>query len=933
MSRHMGGPAVQPERWHKVEAVLDAALGHDPADWPALLDRTCSGDPELRVEVEALLSRVDAARGFLESPPLLAARLLARAEEGEPDPQVAGRRIGAYRVVRRIGEGGMARVFLAERADGQFEQQVALKLLRPGLDADLDRQRFRSERQILASLHHPDIASLLDGGVTDDGQPFLVLEHVEGLPLDRFCEERGRAVRERLELFLKVADATQYAHRRLVVHRDLKPSNILVTAEGRVKLLDFGLAKLLEPAPADPTAPVTRTGQRWMTPEYAAPEQVRGDPVTTLTDVYQLGAVLYHLLAGQPPFRGRHTSLRQLEELILHQEPAPPSATGAPGAGRAVAGDLDAIVLKALRKEPEERFSSAQALADDIRRHLTGHAVLARRQTVAYRSRRFVRRHRIPLATAGLMLSLLAAYTVTVTRQREVIRRALTEAQLSTRRAEEVTDYMLGLFEAAEGGQALTDTVTARELLSRGLAQANELEGQPAMRAQMLDVIGTLYTGLGEFRLAQPPLGEALTIRRSLYGPDHPDAVTSLEHLAAATHFTQGDSGALELRQDALALRRRLDGPDHPKALSDLVALGTELHHAGQDSAAWAAFDEWIARVGKAPREVTAIRARQLLNAANLLERRGQADLAEPLIREALAVRRALYGSRHHAVAEVLTDLGRSIQEAGRVAEAEPFLREAVSIARASPPGGHPSLPARLRVWAFALQHTEGPEAAIPPLREALTLLRARHGEDAVGVAIAKLDLALALMKIGEYEEPEGLSRDAIRVLGRQLGEGSGMVLVARVHLGDALRGLGRCAEAEPLLLAGFQRFTPPKPATRIFHDHATGALARLFEARGLPDSAARYRALLPPDTRSRRAERPCLQEGARRGTGHTLQRDVPCDSCPAPHALRPAPRAVPQGRPQAVNSGGSGTVGGAPTGSRNVARRITSVPLSFQAE
>ena len=315
-----GGKAV-------VQAVLDAVLTCEPTQWPAVLDEACSGDAELRREVERLLARLDTASRFLDSPPgAIAAALIA--EERELEGRLAadsftGRRIGAYRIDRELGRGGMSRVFLAERADGEFEQQVAVKLLRPGLDSDLDLARLRAERQILATLNHPNIARLLDGGVTEEGLPYLVMEYIDGQPLDRHCEERRLSVRQRLELFQTVAEATEYAHRNLVVHRDLKPSNILVTATGTVKLLDFGLAKLLQ-SDSRTATPATRAGHGWMTPEYAAPEQIRGTGVNTVTDVYQLGVVLYELLTGRLPF-AHHGSLFELQTAILEEEPALPS--------------------------------------------------------------------------------------------------------------------------------------------------------------------------------------------------------------------------------------------------------------------------------------------------------------------------------------------------------------------------------------------------------------------------------------------------------------------------------------------------------------------------------------------------------------------------------------------------------------------------------
>ena len=387
------------DRWRRLSDVLDAALARDPLDWPEVLDATCAGAPDLRREAQELLDRIDDVSGFLASPPTSVAAALVAEAEGTTDT-AAGRRVGAYSIVREIGRGGMSRrVFLAQRASyGRFEQHVALKLLRPGLDTEVDRSRFRAERQIVALLNHPNIARLLDGGLTDADQPYLVLEYVDGLPIDVYCDAHALPVRRRLELFLKAAEATQYAHRNLIVHRDIKASNILVASDGTVKLLDFGLAKILEPHGYDRESAGTQTVANWMTPEYAAPEQIKRESITTLTDVYQLGVMLYRLLANRLPFTTSKGDLRELEAAVMRGDPPPPSAAIAesdPARPRLLRGDLDAIVLKALRREPDERFASVEALADDLRRYLSGHPVRARRSTALYRARRFVRRHRV----------------------------------------------------------------------------------------------------------------------------------------------------------------------------------------------------------------------------------------------------------------------------------------------------------------------------------------------------------------------------------------------------------------------------------------------------------------------------------------------------------------------------------------------------------
>jgi serine/threonine-protein kinase len=830
---------MDPDRWQRVESVLDRALMSDPSGWPALLDDTCSGDPELRAEVEALLAQHSAAEGFLESPPAVAASaLIAEAKERGSTPRFEGRRIGAYRVVRQLGRGGMSRVYLAERADGEFDHQVALKLLRPGLDSESDLERLRAERQILASLSHTNIARLFDGGVTDDGLPYLILEHVEGGPIDKYCESRRCSVADRLRLFLAIAEAVQYAHRNLVVHRDLKPSNILVATDGTVKLLDFGLAKLLG-TERTPNEGTTRTGTRWMTPAYAAPEQVLGQPVTTVTDVYQLGVVLYELLTGRLPYADHTRTLHQLELAVINVEPRAPSVFD-----NALRGDLDAIVLKAMRKEPDQRYESVRAFADDVRRHLSGHPVLARRQSAPYRFRRFVQRNQFPLAAATALVTLLGAYVATVIVERGRVSRALVEAQQGTRKAEQVTAFMLGLFEASEGGRALTDSVTARELLSRGLAEARARFGQPALRAQMLDVIGRLHLELGDFERARPLIDEALALRRRVYGENHPEVASSLEAMAALAERRGDVSVTLKLRRDAFALRRRVSGDKDPRTVDAMFDLAFALHQSGDIASGTALFDEWIAAVAKQPEEVSATRARQLTSLGELLQYGREPARAEQAYRQALRIRRAVYGDRHPQVASSLIDLSLLSTHGP---EADSLGREAVMLLRASYPDGHPQLANALRSHGIVLQRLDRHGDAEQPLREALETRRRLLGANSVDVARSELDLALTCTMNGDAREAERLARDAVRIYTLALGKTSAMVDVARQRVGDALRAQRRYDEAEPILLAVFKRFETPRPVTRQWRIAALTSLVRLYEEQGRADEAAKYRALMVP--------------------------------------------------------------------------------------
>ena len=845
------------ERFREIDRLFDAALDLEPSERDAFLETACSSDAGARERIRALLNAHERSSAFLKTSAVeMVAVLLDEPAESSDTPN----RVGPFRIIRELGHGGMGEVFLGERDDGQFRQRVAIKLVRySGESSDLVR-RFLEERRILALLDHPRIARLVDGGVTDGGLPYFAMEFVEGEPIHNYCDSHALSIERRLDLFVAVCEAVQYAHQQLVVHRDLKPSNILVGVDGQPKLLDFGIAKPLDPGAEDEHGPLTRPGAYLMTPEYAAPEQLQGRHVSPATDVYALGVLLYTLLAGRRPYDVRGRPPAEVERIVCEIDPDAPSATfeetrgGSDQAERARArgmradrlrrrltGDLDTIVLKALRKEPRERYASAEALAADVTRHLSGHPVLARRQTTGYRLRRFVRRNRWQVVAAGAFALLLTTYAVTITIKQAQVRRALLEAQLGTRRAEQVTDYMLGLFKASEGGRVFTDTLRAREQLDRGVAQVRALSDQPELRAQMLDVIGRIHTYLGQYDRAKPLLREALAIRRTLHGEQHADVATSLESLAEAT--ARDVSATLELRRQAMALRRTLT--DDAKTSDALFGLALALHRAGDVAAAKPLFDEWMAAIGRQPREVTPERVNQLMVVGKFWEFGGRVDRAEPMFREALATSRTLYGERHHDVGMALAELGELLDRGGRREEAETTLRAGVKILRATYPQGHPDLAAALRLWGIVLSHSKRFQDAEAPLREAVTMRQRFFGGDAVDVATNELDLSYVLVSIGKYDEAAGLARDAVRIYRRQLGDATPLLYHAQAYLADALRGQGKFDDAETLLLATYAKFSKPTSITRGWRDHAIAALVRLYDAKGNAVETARYQALI----------------------------------------------------------------------------------------
>lgn len=578
---------TDPARWQQVKGILAEALEtDDAAGRAAVVEKACRGDALLRQEVELFLGQqASGLERFAEG---------AGALLGQPSGAAAnvGRRLGAYELTRELGRGGTGAVYLARRADGRFEQQVAVKLLKRGTDTDEVLRRFRAERRILARLEHPNIARLLDGGETEAGLPFFVMEYVDGVPLTTFARQRGLTVDERLQLFCKVCAAVQFAHQNLVVHRDLKPGNILVTADGEPKLLDFGLARLVGPEDGDATAlEITVAEARRLTPAYASPEQARGATLTTASDVYSLGALLYELLTDQPPhrFSGPHPSPVELLQVIGEQEPLRPSLVAAARTRSRLRGDLDNVVGLAMRKDPARRYQTVSALADDLRRHLESRPVRAQPDTWRYRTAKFIGRNQTGVAVGALVfLALTAAVVVSVWEARQ----ATKQAKEAEHRFNDVRALAHSfLFEFHDSIRDLPGSTPARRLLvTRALDYLQRLTkatgGDPALRRELAqayvkvgDVQGKPNApNLGDTKGAMDAYRHAAEIVASL--PDDDDAAVAARAetwnaLCDLLTWTGGKpKEALDLGKRALQIREKLAAraPDDPALQRDLAA-------------------------------------------------------------------------------------------------------------------------------------------------------------------------------------------------------------------------------------------------------------------------------------------------------------------------------------------------------------------------
>ncbi|MGD8319484.1 MAG: serine/threonine-protein kinase [Gemmatimonadota bacterium] len=881
----------------RAEEIFEAALDLPREERADFVARACASDPHLAKGVMALLRAHERSGGVLE-----------RGSPGGAGSDAQGDepgRYGPYRIIRRLGTGGMGEVYLAVREDA-FMRRVALKVVRGGPWSDTAVRRFETERQIMASLNHPNIAQLLDGGVARDGVPFLAMEYVEGLPLTQHCEREGLTLGERLELFRKICGAVHHAHANLVIHRDLKPSNIIVTAEGEPKLLDFGIAKLLQPPPTRVLPPVTRPELRVLTPEYASPEQLRGEPLTTASDIFSLGILLYELLVGSRPFDTEGTTPAELTEAVCQQDPPLPSQVaaarrhagperadgardkgGAALAGR-LRGDLDAIVMMALRKEPGRRYASAEQLSEDVGRYLAGEPVLAYGESRAYRLRKFLRRHRLETAAAVAVIVSLMSGLAAATWQAGRARAERDRATRALERAEASADFLVGLFQTEDPRQIMADTLSARTMLERGLARVDALDAYPELRARLRTVVGRAYRSLGAYDRAEEVLRAAardlqLAQGGALTTDGAREKATTLAELAEIStvkgHYDEG----LSLAREARDVRVRSLGATDPDVATSLLQMSSIMVYLGDlataDSLARAAVVVRRRSLGDDDPKVT----NAIETVASVGLRRGDVDEAEALLREVVARRRRIEGAGSPEYATALVRLANLLtEERDAHAEAEALFRRALSILDESAPERpttmaglaevlaaqgrwdetralydraitlRSSLVGQTDVGVADLLHGEGVillaagdlAGAEEAERAALAIWEEGLGPEHPAVAYALTGLSRVAAARENWDRAEALARQALAVRRDGLPETNTLVGLSQVSLAEILAAEGALERADTLLNAALVtlRATLPEGHREVRAVHQR--LATVYEREGRMEEAARHRAL-----------------------------------------------------------------------------------------
>jgi serine/threonine protein kinase/Tfp pilus assembly protein PilF len=849
---------VTQERWQQVKAVLQDALEKNGTERAAFLETACQGDEELRSEVESLLACEGEVDDFIETP-------FFRIWRDDDKPLAEGERIGAYRIVREAGRGGMGSVYLAERADEEFHKQAAIKVVRRGMDSDEIVRRFRSERQILAHLDHPHIAKLLDGGTTADGRPYFVMEWVEGRPIDEYCDAHQLSTRARLELFRKVCSAVHFAHQNLVVHRDLKPGNILVTADGEPKLLDFGIAKLLDPD--QELFALTRADLRPMTPEYASPEQARGEAITTASDVYSLGVLLYVLLTGHSPYESATRDPASLAKAICETNPPRPSSVigrvkeirrpdgsvlditpesvsqvrdGEPSVlRRRLAGDLDNIVLMAMRKDPQRRYASVDQLSNDIGRHLQDLPVIARKDTVGYRTAKFIGRHKWGFSLATLSLLLIIGFSVATT---VLWQRAVRERE----RSDAVSTFLQDLFENPDPKRSHGEKITAREVLDGGVQKINtNLRDQPELRADLLGTMGLVYRRLGLYETAKELLQGSLRLRQQSFGRNDPRTANSLHNLASVLRDLGDNATAEPLVREALSIQEEIGETQNIEYAKGLTNLGAILEEKGQLDKAEALYKESLAIKRSLPDIDEGDLARSYNNMGKLYYTRGDYDAAEPYYQEALAIRRKLAkGLPDPDVASTLGNLASLREEKEDLAGAEVLHREVLNTRRKLYPDGlHPLIARTLNNLGHVLQ-AEGKSAeAEECYREAIDIADVKLGPDHQERANYVKNLATTLLALGRPAEAEAKAREALAVFRKAEDPAPLKIAETESILGGCLAAQRRFEEAEPLLVESYQILAQNSGDGAKRAPEALKRIVDFYIAWGKPERAAQFQA------------------------------------------------------------------------------------------
>lgn len=809
---------MDQKQWEQINRIVDTALKLNKNQREHYISEQCKGNPRLKSQITKLLESIEKSdtEDFLEEaesyPHNLIADLANSADSPNQGSSLIGETINNYQITELIDHGGMGSVFLAKRADEAYQKKVAIKILRRGMDTPSNIARFKRERSILAKLNHPNIARLLDGGMTDEGLPYLVMEYVQGTPLYTYCDENKLSIEKRLDLFKSICQAVKYAHKNAIIHRDLKPSNILVTENGQIKILDFGIAKLLEPEDPDTKLFETQTGARILTLGYAAPEQVEHQPITTKTDIYTLGILLYELLASVHPFDMDEKNFTKIEKLIRHKLPSKPSARfqaldtdqqrrnaqlrsiSVNNLIDKLQGDLDAIIMKILRKEPEARYDTVTQLLEDLNRREQNQPIIAREDSFRYKIGKFIKRHKSGLGVATGFLLLVTSFIFIYTSQ---IAQERNEAQLQAEKAEATTEFLVDLFSASDPTQNLGDTIRVRSILEEGLAQINELNNQPEVQSQLLHTMGKVYVNLGEYTKAERLLEQALELQKNINGKYSVETASIHNELGGLHQKAQQIQQAEPHYAKALDIRKEVLGTDHVNYAETLSDLGALMRFKGNADSAETLYNEALSIRRSNLKSNHPDIANSLNNLGVLQRTKGNLETAQKYYQEALQIRKNHFGDTHPKVANVMNNLAVLYRTMGEFDQADKYFAQTLKIRKQVYGRNHPLTAQSLNNYAGFLADRKNFDKAENYYRQALEIRKELLGSSHIQTGTAYNNLANVLFETSKLDSAEQAYQNAIDIYASSLGENHRYVGIVKSNMGKVLTAKNNLESAE----------------------------------------------------------------------------------------------------------------------------------------
>ncbi|MGN8225965.1 serine/threonine-protein kinase [Gracilimonas sp. BCB1] len=753
--------------WQTVETIIDEVLALPVEKREEYIRERCKGNDELKNEVNLLLASINESEGWLENPEKYKEGLFEEASDDlaslPTDHITTGSKIGSYIIKEKIGEGGMGSVYRAEREGKDFTHEVAVKIIQKHRATKENIQRFRREQQILANLKHTGVARLYDGGLTEEGFPFIIMEYVDGSPITAYCREQNCSVKEKIELFKKVLSAVQYAHENLTIHRDLKPDNILVDRHGNVKILDFGISKLLE----DDDIDLTRTNAQVLTLRYASPEQIKNGVITTASDIYSLGIILYKLLTGKEPFKLDKLTRYQVEKVIVEKEPPTPSSIVEGGLKTKLKGDIDAILMKAIRKEPESRYRTANDFINDLNHYFEGLPVTAREDSFRYRANKFMRRHKQGVAVfSGIVLlisALVGFYTWRITQERN-------QAQLEAEKARQVTEYIKEIFRVNDPTEAQIEArdLNAIQLLNNGLERVNRLQSQPAIQSELMIVISDVFYGIGEYQTADSLLQASLIIQKQLYGESSPQTAKTYHNLGIVKRKLGHLDQAIEHGEIALNLFKKASGTDNTLLANVTAELGSNYEEKGNADKALTLFNESLSYYYKNNRTISRLDNQNIASTSRslgrLLAKQGENQRAEELLQNTYRINKDFFGDEDLKVAYSANDLGTFYMNINEYEESYPLFEESIRIKKKFLEENHPSFASTYNNMAVLQEKMGNFSVAESLYNKTLSLVKVVFGQRHPATVATLSNMGSLERRRGNFARSESLYTEVLKL-------------------------------------------------------------------------------------------------------------------------------------------------------------------------